>query len=128
MNLVDEKKKKVLILEDEPDAGLLLSSILQSHDYSHVLVTTVADAQRILAHDKKFDLLFLDYSLPDGNSLDLVRNKELVNEIPTILCSAYLSEDKRKTAKELGVLHCMSKPVNNEEIKNVLLDNQLVTH
>lgn len=119
--------KKVLILEDEPDAGLLLSGILRSYNYTPHLVTTIAEARLELQKPNDYyNLLFFDYNLPDGKSIELIKDSSLNSHVPTIICSAYLSSDNKVEMKKFGVLDCLNKPINNEEIRNVLTKHNLI--
>jgi|GEM_PF-2114353 DNA-binding NtrC family response regulator len=124
----EENAKRVLILEDEPDAGLLISVLMQSYNWVPTLVTTIAEGtQRLSEQDAdSFDLLFFDYNLPDGTSFEILNNKDLVGDVPVILCSAYLSYERQKEAESLGVIDCLHKPINNEVIKNILDKHNLI--
>ena len=128
MKIIKEKKK-VLILEDEPDAGMLIAAILESHDFETYLVTTVKEATTALNErvSTYFDLLFFDYNLPDGNSFEIIQNGTLTDGKPTIICSAYLSAADKLEFKEHGVLECLNKPINSDAIKDLLTRHGLIS-
>ena len=58
-------KKKILIIDDEPDLCLLMKSYFIKKDYEVVTASTLQDG---LTQMKAFtpDILFLDNNLPDG--------------------------------------------------------------
>jgi DNA-binding response OmpR family regulator len=118
----DKSLRNVLILEDEPDAGLLIAAILLGHNYTPTIVGTVKEAEAELRNQKEFtyDLLFFDYNLPDGTSFEILENNTLVGDSPIILCSAYLSPERQKEAVNLGALDCLHKPINGEAVRNIL--------
>jgi len=126
---VKTKLKKVLILEDEPDAGLLIAAILEGFHYIPTIVTSLAEVRLKLSDDasESFDLLFFDYNLPDGTSFEIINNKPLIANTPVILCSAYLSESRLKEAANNGVLECLHKPISGEAIKNTLVKHDLLS-
>lgn len=127
MNTI-KRGKKVLILEDEIDTGMLISGILSSYNFQTQLVTSIKEAKDTLNEKGKayYDLLFFDYSLPDGNSLEILENEDFNNEVPTIICSAYLSETIRQSFEEQGVVECIDKPISNEIIRSVLLRHNFI--
>ncbi len=105
---------KALVLDDEADARFIISNILNKNGYDIVQVDTIQSASNELAKNS-FDLLFLDYNLPDGNSYDLLSD-DLVKKSPTIICSAYLNSEQISKFMELGVKVCLHKPLNQNRI------------
>ena len=73
---------------------------------------TVADAEAIL-FSVKFDLLMIDYRLPDGNAIallnDLRRSGQKNAETPAILFSGEDSEDLRVPGRSAGFSSVMTK-------------------
>lgn len=104
--------RKALVLEDDIDAIELISGILITLGFETILTTNLKEAKDQLQTENEFDLLFFDYNLPDGNSFELLMNKDLVNDTPTILCSAYLSSKDISQAYDLGVTKCLKKPIS----------------
>ncbi|HKX32313.1 MAG TPA: response regulator [Blastocatellia bacterium] len=58
-------------VEDHEETFRLISSILKSYDV--IPARTKADALRLLTSEK-FDLLLLDFHLPDGTGLEVCRS------------------------------------------------------
>ncbi|AEA81546.1 hypothetical protein SAR11G3_01071 [Candidatus Pelagibacter sp. IMCC9063] len=56
--------KKILIIDDEKDIRILLSSILKEEGYSCIVAGTVEEAENIIENNS-FDLVLLDISLDD---------------------------------------------------------------
>jgi CheY-like chemotaxis protein len=59
------KNKKVLIIDDEKDFGLLMKKFFTSTDCELYLAHSLADGLKILEEEKP-DYIFLDNNLPDG--------------------------------------------------------------
>ncbi|MBR9859172.1 response regulator [bacterium] len=118
--------KKVLILEDDDDAGLLVARMLESNGFKTEVVKKISSAKSKIAQEPDYDLLFFDYNLPDGNSFDLIRNLNEDYSSPIIVYSAYLTESDREEAKALGVLDCLKKPIDNQVIFATLKRHELI--
>lgn len=58
-------KRKVLIIDDEIDLGLLLKSYFLRKDYEVYLSHSLIEGVEII-HTHKPDIIFLDNNLPDG--------------------------------------------------------------
>ena len=61
--------------------------------------------------------LVVDFSMPNMNGLDLRRSLLLQRrEIPTILMTAYPSDDVRARALQAGVIGYLTKPFSDHEL------------
>jgi CheY-like chemotaxis protein len=87
------KAGRILCIDDHEDTCELISAILG--DFEIVSARSVAEASRIAA-EQKFDLILLDYHLPDGVGTDLcpVVN-ELQPKVPVVLMTVTLSINER---------------------------------
>ena len=59
------KAKKVLIIDDEVDFGVLMRNFFTTRQYEVYVAHTIAEGMKILDQEKP-DLIFLDNQLPDG--------------------------------------------------------------
>jgi CheY-like chemotaxis protein len=59
------KAKKVLIIDDEADFGLLMKNFFTRRQYDVYIAGTLAEGMKILDEEKP-DVIFLDNQLPDG--------------------------------------------------------------
>lgn len=87
-------KKKIIVLEDDPDIGELVTYILTEADME-VEVYTRATAFREHLSDLHADLYLLDIMLPDGNGLEIcceLGKAEKYQHIPILLMSAHTEE------------------------------------
>ena len=65
--------------------------------------------------------LVVDFDMPKMNGLDLHRKlSRLGKEIPTVLITAYPSDDIRARALEAGVICYLPKPFNESDLLNCI--------
>jgi DNA-binding response OmpR family regulator len=57
--------KKILVIDDEQDFGLLMKNFFSSKNYDVRVAHTLADGMKMLAEEKP-DYIFLDNDMPDG--------------------------------------------------------------
>ena len=74
----------ILLVEDEPDLGDLITLRLQSKNFSVARSTSVASALQSLK-GISFDLVLLDVHLPDGSGLQVLQSLASVPEAPKVL-------------------------------------------
>ena len=119
-------KKKILIIEDEPDLAKVLAKHLLSAGYE---VMISMDAIYGVAEVRKFapDLLILDLMLPGGGGLAVLNNMRMSTKsmnIPVIVLTGMQDEVYKKKVLALGVEGYMQKPYDSQtilsEVKRVL--------
>jgi DNA-binding response OmpR family regulator len=63
------KKKKVLIIDDEEDFGMLMKRFFSQKNYDVFVAHTISDGMQLL-DEVMPDIIFLDNNLPDGYGWD----------------------------------------------------------
>ena len=110
---------RVLLVDDEEKILKTLGRALR--DDGH-LVTTAAralDGQRLLV-EQSFDLLIIDYRMPDRSGVEVV--KELVSTTPEgerpaiVMMTAHGSVENAVEAMKLGVQDYLQKPFEIDEL------------
>jgi two-component system, NtrC family, response regulator AtoC len=105
----------VLVVDDEPFIRSSLNERLSSAGYRIVEAGTAAAA--LDRHAEGVDLVLLDYKLPDGHGLDVLKKiKETDSETVVILLTAFVSVDTAVEAMKNGAYHYANKPFNLDEI------------
>ncbi|MBN1822798.1 MAG: response regulator [Endomicrobiales bacterium] len=107
----EKMKRKVLVVDDDPDIIAVLTLSLTNRDYS--VYNAYDGIQAIaLAKKEKPDMIILDLMLPSVDGFEVIRNlkkdKE-TSEIPIIVITGRTIEDKEK-AIQLGAKEYLLKP------------------
>ncbi len=114
-------KKRILIVDDEPQIGKIFGLKLQLSGYDVVSTTSGAEAIELVRNDK-FDIMLLDILMPDVTGFDVLDQVRQFSQIPIIVFTA--RHDIFAHAKRFGANDYISKPLNPdllvEKIKGVL--------
>ena len=109
-------KKRVLVVDDEPQIAELLTAYLQREGFDVEASGNVASAMGALERSKP-DLLILDITLPDGSGFDVLRAASRPGaRIPTIMLTARSDEADRVVGLELGADDYVTKPFSPREV------------
>lgn len=115
---------KILIIEDDSTFSQVLEGFLSKHGHEPHVVNDVKKAFKI-TDEERFDLLLIDYRLPDGTGLDILAHILEKGQLqPVIIMTSF--NDVRTAVKsiQLGAVDYITKPVNPDEllmiIKNAL--------
>ncbi|HWB28665.1 MAG TPA: response regulator [Chitinophagaceae bacterium] len=107
-------KKKVLIIDDEQDFGLLLKGFFSRKKYDVQLAYTIEDGMKAL-NENVPDYIFLDNNLPDGlgwGEVDYIMNN--YPKVQLNLISAY-----NKPGKKSGPFKILEKPLSLDDLNRM---------
>jgi DNA-binding response OmpR family regulator len=107
--------KKVLVINDENDTNLLISTALKNRGY---LIDNSSRLETVKAIFESFspDLIFLDINLPDGNGLNNVNYfKSMLPD--TKICMISANEDVQRF-NDFNADSYLSKPFSISQIIN----------
>lgn len=114
----------VLVVDDEPDARNLVTTILEANDAEVTAVTSASEAFEIIAGESSMrrpDILISDIGMPIEDGYSLIRKIRTLSsveagQIPAIALTAYARDEERARAIKAGFHIHLAKPVAPEEL------------
>lgn len=107
---------KILIVEDDLTFSQLLEGFFTKHQHEPTVVHNVKNAYRRL-DQKEFDLLLVDYRLPDGTGLDILAYvTENGMNLPLVIMTSFNDVRTAVKAIQQGAFDYITKPVNPDEL------------
>jgi two-component system response regulator AtoC len=115
-NLAIIMKIRVLIIEDESLIRWSLRQKLEEQGYTVDEASDAATGLDLHAH-RNYDLILLDYKLPDLTGLDVLRKvREHDSESVIIMITAFSRLEQAVEAIRLGAYDYIAKPFNMDEL------------
>jgi PAS domain S-box-containing protein len=110
----------VLVIDDEPDARVLVSRIVEERGARAVMAETGEEALRLL-NTEAVDILVSDIGMPDYDGYKFIQHIRTcepkgVRNIPAIALTAYARADDRQRALLAGYQMHLAKPVEPREL------------
>lgn len=109
----------LLIVEDEPDARLMLAHALESNGAHVLAVGSAAEALELIERER-IDLLISDIGLPESDGVELIRRIRAAGhtsrELPAIALTAFAGREDRREALLAGYQAHLPKPIDNDEL------------
>jgi CheY-like chemotaxis protein len=105
----------VLVVEDDDDSRELIGALLERAGATVLCVASVAQAMEGVYHSFDPDIVLTDYSMPDADGLDLIREFRKAPStravaIPVLILSGHSEEHWRERALEAGATDVLMKP------------------
>ena len=125
LNLMAQRLRRILIVDDDADCVTNLSDILSDIGYETVTACSGPVAlEKIDEHcpdDKcRFDLCLLDFKMPGMDGVELLQEIQARQpQMPSIMITAYAGEDGDKRAIEAGTI-VMRKPVDIQKLLGMI--------
>lgn len=108
---------KILVVDDNASLARGLKTFLHQEDHQADVAGRVKEALSLLAK-YRYDLIFTDLRLPDGEGLEIIRAARSADTKPlpeVILMTAFGSVESAVEAMKLGAMDYLTKPVSMEE-------------
>jgi CheY-like chemotaxis protein len=111
---------KVVIVDDEPDARMLIRRLLEDCD-AEVHTAETAEEAMTLLQSKRPHVLISDIGMPGQDGYGLIRRvralpAETGGHTPAVALTAYARAEDRVTAIVAGFQHHLSKPIEPNEL------------
>ncbi len=114
-------RKRILVVEDEPDIARLLRIVFDSASHVVLSAADLATARATLEQLRPPDLVVLDLVLPDGSGLDLCRElKASRPAVPVLVLTARAQKGAREEALAAGADLFITKPFDLEALEAVV--------
>jgi two-component system response regulator HydG len=109
----------ILVVEDDLTFSRILNEFLKKNGYEVTIRHSFKDGTEALG-GTSFDLALLDYRLPDGNGLDLLRQARQNSRMPAIIMTSFNDVRTAVKAIQWGATDYIIKPVYPEELLAII--------
>lgn len=107
--------KKVLLIDDDPDLGRLMDSILRPLDITVYQSFSGTDGLR-MSYAIHPDLIILDVMMPEMNGFDVCARLREMSNVPILMLTARSNDNDMIRGFKLGVDDFVKKPFNKNEL------------
>jgi two-component system response regulator HydG len=112
--------KKILVIDDDVDMCLLLKLFLSRKGYEVIVKYTGTEGLDYIEHSMP-DLVICDLRLDDTDGMEILKKaKEIDNNLPVIIVTAYDDIKISVKAIELGAFNYITKPILPDEIYTIV--------
>ena len=111
-----ESSKKILVIDDDPDIGLMMKMMLVYKGYMVTLIDNAGQVEETLRKNN-VDLIFMDMLLSGVNGVDVctsIKGNSDYAGIPLIMMSAH--PDAKKICLSAGADDFISKPFETGDL------------
>ncbi len=123
---LDSDKKKVLVVDDEPEIVDLLVDVLERDGRFEVKTASCGDDAGLLTQQFRPDVIVLDYMLPDINAnvvCKTIHSNPSLEDTKIILISGHIEkEDAPAETQQLGADAFLHKPFQINELVATIAD------
>lgn len=112
---MNQRKKHILVIDDDKEITLLISEYLTQHGYRTTCALNGSQIHQLL-RDNHFDLIILDVMMPGIDGLSLCQQIRKTQDTPIFMLSAADSTADRVAGLELGADDYITKPFSAREL------------
>ena len=113
--------KLVLVVDDEPAVAGVIQSQLQADEYAAITAKSGEEALEVVQNTKLVTVL-LDLGLSGMTGFEVLQKIKLMKpSLPVIIVTGCHDEAEARKAFELGAWDYVTKPIDFNYLKNVLL-------
>lgn len=109
---------RVLVVDDDIVALIVVQHMLEAIGLEVIQAANVRAAETLLT-EGSFDLVIVDYLMPDAIGLELLAH---TGDTPFILLSGVLERDDSSDPRLAQVTTHLTKPVSSDELRKAVLD------
>jgi CheY-like chemotaxis protein len=113
--------ESVMVVDDDEDNALVLEAALELAGFQVTVARSLHDARAALAQTS-VDVLVSDYSLGDGDAVELMRALGAKRPRVAVLVTGYGSPEDRERSEAAGFDAHLLKPVAFDELERTIRD------
>ena len=122
----DDKKMKILLVDDEEEFVKALSERIQMREHDSKIAFDGNQALKEIDEEQP-DVMVVDLKMPGMDGMEVLRKvKKAYPDMQVIILTGHGSEKSEKEARELGAFEYLQKPTSFDtlmkNIKNVFLE------
>jgi DNA-binding NtrC family response regulator len=115
------KKSKILVVDDDSDIVVVLSTYLAGEGFKVYTATRASQAIEIFK-EYKIDLAIIDIAMPEMDGITLLKKlKEIKPDLEVLIITAYRDAEKVVEAFRAGAYDCLFKPFNLKYLRNAIM-------
>jgi len=117
-------KKRIMVVDDDPDALALMGNILTEEGYELIKVSNATEVG-LKAVQMTPDLILLDFLMPEINGFEVckaLRANELTRSIPIMAVTCLTKEEDIERIFECGADEYLPKPFKVDQIREKVED------
>jgi two-component system response regulator (stage 0 sporulation protein F) len=117
----EENKRKILVVDDEPDNASIFTMGLEDEGFQVDTFTDPLLALSTFKAGKKYDLLILDIKMPDMNGFELYEEIRKINNkakvcFLTAFGEGYIEEFEKKFTSSSPSVSFIRKPIRVDDL------------
>jgi two-component system, OmpR family, response regulator RpaA len=116
---LESGKRKVLLVDDDPDLVEMMSKVLEDDGRFEVRIAANGFDAGMMVKEYRPDLIVLDVMLPDINGKEVcqrVRADSTLEDVRVICISGMIEDDKIQELRDAGADDFLHKPFEIEEL------------
>jgi DNA-binding response OmpR family regulator len=114
-------KKRILVVDDEPDTVELIHLTLSTAGYEIDSAMSAIEARQKL-ETEQYDVVLLDVMMPEISGFDLLTqlNQNQIKVPPVIFLTARKTPQDRETGEDLGAVGYLTKPATRGDLLDAI--------
>lgn len=111
---------RILVVDDEPDVGMIFHRVLGEAGYEVVSSSSGADCLRAI-QKQAIDMVFLDLRMPGIDGLETLRRlRETHRSLPVVIMTAFQTVNSAVESMKLGAYDYMIKPLDKGRLNTIV--------
>lgn len=120
---MEDKKSKILIVDDDSRNIFALKAVLTAKKYACLAASNATEGIALIKNNKDIAVVLLDMMMPDMDGYEAMakmRADDELKHIPVIAVTAQAMVGDRERCLDAGAVGYISKPVNVDELVTLL--------